>query len=143
MQHDQPEHAQSHGAPSSAGLGMPNSGLLVINPSQAVYDLILAQLGNESTLAYNFPDQSLLADVFSGRWAALPYTYNALKTMQREDVHAQIWRENSIRNIHYILSPKPWEEEAGKGSHPTHDYWWKVNVERLGWEKQNGIQDGS
>jgi lipopolysaccharide biosynthesis glycosyltransferase len=143
MQHDQPEYAQSHGAPSTAGLGMPNSGLLVINPSQTVYDLILAQLGNESTLAYDFPDQSLLADIFHGRWAALPYTYNALKTMQREGVHAQIWREDRIRLIHYILSPKPWDEEAGKYSDPTHNRWWKVNAERLAWEKSNGIENGS
>jgi lipopolysaccharide biosynthesis glycosyltransferase len=142
MQHADAAHAQSHGAPSSAGLGLLNSGLLVINPSQTVYDLILAQLSNESTIAYDFPDQSLLADVFSGRWVGLSYIYNALKTMQNKGVHHQIWCDEQIKNIHYILSPKPWDEEAGKWSSPNHKWWWEVNVERLECEKQNGIEDG-
>jgi lipopolysaccharide biosynthesis glycosyltransferase len=120
---------------------MPNGGLLVINPSQAVYDLILAQLCNESTISYDFPDQSLLADVFFGCWVGLPYTYNALKTMQNESVHHQIWRDDQIKNMHFILSPKPWDEEAGKHSMPNHKWWWDVNEERLEWENQNGIQD--
>jgi lipopolysaccharide biosynthesis glycosyltransferase len=121
---------------------MPNGGLQVVNPSQAVYDLILAQLGNESAMAYDFADQSLLSDVFFGRWVALPYTYNALKTMRTEGVHHQIWRDDEVKNIHYILSPKPWDEEAGKCSNENHEWWWKVNTERLEHEKKSGIEDG-
>jgi lipopolysaccharide biosynthesis glycosyltransferase len=121
---------------------MPNGGLQVVNPSQAVYDLILAQLGNESAMAYDFADQSLLSDVFFGRWVALPYTYNALKTMRTEGVHHQIWHDDDVKNIHYILSPKPWDEEPGKCSNENHEWWWKVNIERLEHEKKNSIEDG-
>jgi lipopolysaccharide biosynthesis glycosyltransferase len=142
MQHDNPGSAQTYGAPSFAGLGLLNSGLVVINPSKGVYDLILAQLDTEATLTYDFPDQALLADVFSGRWVALPYTYNALKTMRTTGVHDRIWRDEEVKNIHYILSPKPWDDENGSfRGNPTHEWWWKVNEERLKWEAENGIAE--
>lgn len=141
-QHGDPDKAQREGAPSSTGLGMPNGGLQVVNPSQGVYDLISEQLSNETSMAYDFADQSLLGDVFSGRWVALPYTYNALKTMRTQGVHHQIWRDEEIKNIHYILSPKPWDEAPGKTSHENHEWWWVVNNERLAQEKERGIIDG-
>lgn len=141
-QHNTPDDAQVHGAPATAGLGMPNGGLQVVNPSTDVYQLILNQLEEESTLAYDFADQSLLSDVFYGRWVALPYVYNALKTLQLEGVHHQIWRDDRVKNIHYILSPKPWDEAPGKTSQESHEWWWVYNLERLASEKARGIEDG-
>jgi len=121
---------------------MPNGGLQVVNPSKAVYDLILKQMGDDSAMAYDFADQSLLGDLFSGRWVALPYVYNALKLLRRKGVHDPIWRDDQVKNIHYILSPKPWDEKEGEGSDETHAWWHKVNAERLASEKVNGISDG-
>lgn len=141
-QHSTPDVAQKEGAPSKAGLGMPNGGLQVVNPSEGAYNLILEQLSNETSMAYDFADQSLLGDVFNGRWVALPYTYNALKTMRTEGVHHQIWKDDEVKNIHYILSPKPWDEAPGKCSNENHEWWWVANNERLEEEKQRGISDG-
>ncbi|KAL6703909.1 hypothetical protein ACN47E_008945 [Coniothyrium glycines] len=141
-QHNDPDLAQKEGAPSSFGLGMPNGGLQVVNPSKGVYDLILEQLSNETSMSYDFADQSLLGDVFSGRWVALPYTYNALKTLRSKGVHHQIWRDEEVKNMHYILSPKPWDEAPGKVSNENHEWWWTVNTERLEEEKKRGISDG-
>ncbi|OKL60211.1 hypothetical protein UA08_04827 [Talaromyces atroroseus] len=75
-QHATPDAAQTTGAPATAGLGIPNGGLQVVNPSQAVYDKIVAQLATSATSNYDFADQSLLSDVFSGRWVTLPRGMN-------------------------------------------------------------------
>ncbi len=141
-QHGDPETAQKSGAPADFGLGMPNGGLQVVNPSSAVYDLIVAQLGNEASGSYDFADQSLLGDVFNGRWVALPYIYNALKTLRSKGVHDPIWRDEEVKNVHYILSPKPWEDTDKESRSEIHEWWWTVNNERLEDEKKRGIQDG-
>lgn len=149
-QHNSPEAAQSTGAPPTAGLGMSNGGLLVVNPSRTVYDKITAQLASSSTSNYSFADQSLLSDVFYGRWVALPYVYNALKTMRWDGVHDAIWRDEHVKNIHYILNPKPWDEiedlQANQGGEkqkrdPSHAWWWELNAKRLKDEKERGVVD--
>lgn len=142
-QHPDPETAQSQGAPPTTGLGMPNGGLQVVNPSQKLYDQILHSLTSTSKVEnYEFADQSLLSDVFWGRWVPLPYTYNALKTLRSKDVHSPIWKDEQVKNIHYILSPKPWDEKLGEESNETHVWWLKANDERLAAEKTSGINDG-
>lgn len=150
-QHSSPDAAQTNGAPPTAGLAMPNGGLQVVNPSQEIYDTIIARLSTpSSTENYEFADQSLLADVFPGRWVTLPYIYNALKTLRWKGVHDAIWRDENIKNIHYILSPKPWDEteevkqgigEAAKHRDPTNAWWWKVTDERRKEEKSQGVAD--
>ena len=142
-QHDDPKTAQTKGAPPTAGLGMPNGGLQVVNPSAAVFDLIVERLTQGSAVdKYEFADQSLLSDLFWGRWIALPYTYNALKTMRWEHVHAPIWRDDEVKNLHLLLSPKPWDEKPGEEGDETHKWWHKYNNERLAQEKKDGIDDG-
>ncbi|EDU43048.1 glycosyl transferase family protein [Pyrenophora tritici-repentis] len=141
-QHSDPETAQHTGAPAAAGLRMPNGGLQVVNPSMATYNLILEQLSKETSGDYDFADQSLLGDLFNGRWVALPYIYNALKTLRSKGVHDAIWKDDQVKNVHYILSPKPWEEEEGKSSSEIHEWWWAVDAERRKKEKSNGIDDG-
>lgn len=122
---------------------MPNGGLQVVNPSAEVYTIILNQLTREDvTVDYEFADQSLLGDVFRGRWVVIPYTYNALKTMRWKNVHSAIWRDDRVKNCHLLLSPKPWDEEPGKESDETHKWWWAVNLERLEHEKSREIDDG-
>ena len=139
-QHDDPETAQTCGASATAGLGMPNGGLQVVNPSKKVYDLILERLSSGSIDSYEFADQSLLSDAFHGRWVALPYVYNALKTLRT--VHEPIWRDEEVKNIHYILSPKPWDEKPGEESQETHKWWTKANLDRIADEKSSGLSDG-
>ena len=140
-QHDTPDEAQKQGASASFGLGMPNGGLQLVNPSNEIYTLISDRLASD-TIDYDFADQSLLSDVFYGRWVALPYIYNALKTLRHKGVHHQIWRDEEVKNIHYILSPKPWDEKPGEESEESHKWWWELNLERLKEEKSRGIDDG-
>ncbi|KAJ5093290.1 hypothetical protein N7456_009151 [Penicillium angulare] len=142
-QHDSPNTAQVAGPSASAGLGMPNGGLQVVIPSQGTYDKIIEHLSSSVTSEYDFADQSLLGDVFNGRWVPLPYTYNALKTLRWKGVHDTIWRDESVKNVHYILSPKPWDEKTDvQGQDPSHAWWKSLNTERLAEEQQRGITDG-
>ena len=137
-QHGDPELAQKKGAGPTAGLGIPNGGLQVVAPSKAVYDLIINHLTTGAVADYEFADQSLLGDLFSGRWLTLPYTYNALKTLRA--IHKEIWRDDEVKNVHYILD-KPWDGKEGS-SPDTHKWWVKANEERIKEEKANGIDDG-
>ena len=145
-QHSTPEKAQTEGAPPDLGITMPNGGLQVVIPSAAVYNTILSALSDTKTASYEFSDQSLLGDVFHGRWVALPYVYNALKTLRWLGVHDAIWRDDMVKNVHYILSPKPWdegEEEKGmEGRDGSHAWWWEVNDRRVKEEKERGFDDG-
>ena len=122
---------------------MPNGGLQVVNPSQYLYNKILNGLTSSSAIEnYEFADQSLLSDIFCGRWVPLPYIYNALKTLRWQGVHSEIWRDDRVKNIHYILSPKPWDEKLGEERNETHAWWLRVNDERLAGEREKGIDDG-
>ncbi|KAL9604747.1 MAG: hypothetical protein Q9179_001722 [Wetmoreana sp. 5 TL-2023] len=143
IQHGNPGEAQRQGPPATAGLGMPNGGLQVVNPSKEVFESITKRMAtSEAIQSYDFADQSLLSDLFWGRWVPLPYIYNALKTMAWEDVHSILWKEDEIKNAHYILSPKPWDEGPGEEQHETHKWWWTYNLDRLAEEKSNHIEDG-
>ncbi|KAJ5638352.1 hypothetical protein N7490_008231 [Penicillium lividum] len=144
-QHSTPDIAQITGPTPDPGLGILNGGLLVINPSKEIYDKIVNQLATPATLEYDFPDQNLLEDLFRGRWVSLPYIYNALKTLRWEGVHDAIWRDESVKNVHYIFSPKPWDEWAegktAQSKDALHAWWFNLNGERLKEEEENGIKD--
>ncbi|GAB1211148.1 hypothetical protein ATERTT37_000260 [Aspergillus terreus] len=146
-QHGVPDLAQTTAPAATAGLGIPNGGLQVVNPSRATYDVIVHQLASSATSEYAFADQSLLADTFHGRWVPLPYKYNALKTLRWEGVHDCIWRDDQVKNVHYILNPKPWEDAHGQrvnggSSHdPTHSWWWDLHQERLDDDRMRGVTD--
>lgn len=143
VQHGTPDDAQINGPPPTAGIACPNGGLVVCNPSQGTYDKILDTMKNgDLTSSYDFADQSLLGERFYGRWVGLPYIYNALKTLRWKGVHDAIWRDDQVKNIHYILSPKPWDEKPEEIQDETHKWWHKVNNERLAHEKANGVDDG-
>ncbi|KAK9775712.1 hypothetical protein SCAR479_07528 [Seiridium cardinale] len=141
-QHSNPDRAQAEGPPALAGVGMPNGGLLVLNPSNSVYNTILAALAEPKTLSYGFPDQELLGEVFRGRWVGLPYIYNALKSLRWPNVHDTIWRDDQVKNVHYILSPKPWQTRVER-HHADQEplRWWRaMDKERVEAEKKQGVQ---
>lgn len=142
-QHHDPDSAQVNGPGATAGIGLPNGGLVVCNPSMGTYDKILETMKDGGlTASYEFADQSLLGERFHGRWVSLPYVYNALKTLRWKGVHDSIWRDDSVKNLHYILSPKPWDEKYEDIQDETHKWWHDVNNKRLKMEKANGIDDG-
>lgn len=117
-----------------------NGGLLVLNPSMAIYNRILDTLESPKTAEYAFPDQSLLSDLFCGRWVALPYVYNALKTLRWKGVHDTIWRDDEVKVVHYILSPKPWEtRDVHHEDLVAHGWFWAANDERLAAEEKSWV----
>ncbi|KAK3116091.1 hypothetical protein LTR53_003882 [Teratosphaeriaceae sp. CCFEE 6253] len=148
-----PDLAQTEGAPPTAGLAMPNGGLQVVVPSTEVYNLILSSLEGADTANFDFADQSILSDLFPGRWVPLPYVYNALKTLRWQGVHHWIWRDDKVKNMHFLLSPKPWDEteedkkkawdaEKRQGRDGANEWWWDVSRRRWGEEKGREIDDG-
>ena len=145
-QHGTPDAAQVEGVASDYGVTMPNGGLQVVIPSGDTYSLILNALQDDKTTSYDFSDQSLLGDVFRGRWVPLPYIYNALKTLRWKGVHDAFWRDGEVKNVHYILSPKPFEETEKDLQDPkrdeTHQWWHDVNAKRLEEERGRGVEDG-
>lgn len=145
-QHSTPADAQNIAPPPSSGVGMLNSGVLVVRPSARVYDEITAALQETARIErYDFPDQELLSDVFAGRWVPLPYVYNALKTLRIAGVHDSIWRDSEVRAVHYIFATKPWHEEVVEGDlsglDETGVWWWRANWERMRVERGVGVLD--
>jgi hypothetical protein len=145
-QHRNPDKAQvSGGGCDLSPLGNINSGLIVINPSEEIFAQIVEYMEKHASRML-FPDQSVLSELFQGRWVALPYIYNALKTLRKPETHPTIWRKDRIKNVHYILAPKPWDEldRHGKwtGTEESHKWWIDMNRERQEVERREDIADG-
>lgn len=144
-QHADPETAQIVGADPAVGpLGFMNGGLQVVNPSTEIFQQIVDFMDSNAA-DLEFADQSLLSELYKGRWVALPYIYNALKTLRWDNVHKPIWRDDKVKNIHYILTPNPWDELDAEGNSTskdeTHRWWADVNKERKQSEKEAGTKD--
>lgn len=146
-QHADPEAAQECARGGAAGpgpLGIMNGGLQVVNPSAALFRQIVDYMDGHAA-GLEFADQSLLSELYRGRWVALPYVYNALKTMRWEGVHRPIWRDDRVKNVHYILTPNPWDELDAEGNSTsgdeTHRWWAEVNKERKASERKSGLED--
>ncbi|KAK4121307.1 glycosyltransferase family 8 protein [Parathielavia appendiculata] len=126
------------------GMGMLNSGLLVLRPNKAVYKSIVDYLRSDRATAPNLPfaEQSLLGELFRGQWVALPWVYNGLKTMRWKEVHVGLWSDQEVKNIHFILTPKPWElnkKEVDALEDGPDRWWWEVDAERRRWEAERRI----
>ncbi|ORY00500.1 glycosyl transferase family protein [Basidiobolus meristosporus CBS 931.73] len=109
-----------------------NSGLLVLAPSQNLFQRMVRELNKTQNLdRYTFPDQDFLNEIFRHSWIPLPYIYNALKPMKY--CHPKMWSLADIKNIHYILE-KPWDVDLTdrKSLGPFDDLyklWWDVQSE--------------
>lgn len=117
------------------GLGICNGGLQVVKPDPELYNKIIEAVSAPSTEDYDFADQSLLSDVFKDRWIGLSYRYNALKTLRV--FHKELWDDSVVKNIHYIITPKPWDVEESEydDTTGTFKWWWDINKERLTLER--------
>ncbi|BGP31191.1 hypothetical protein JCM10296v2_002955 [Rhodotorula toruloides] len=103
-----------------------NSGLVVLRPSRSTFDGIVSFLNTDPRVAtYKFPDQDLLADFFKDRFLPISYRYNALKTLRY--CHAEMWRDEDVKNVHFILK-KPWYYTLPEGDPDceVHAWWWKA-----------------
>lgn len=109
-----------------------NGGVFLYHPSPALWEAMHNHfLTSKELSTYQFPDQDFFAAFFLHKWASLPWKYNALKTMKQW--HADIWRDNEVCGLHYIVD-KPWQRRIasdGIGGHlgrdgETHSWWWKV-----------------
>lgn len=143
--HASPAMAQvSGGSCTLSPLGNLNSGLLVINPSLEVFAQVVAYMEAHAGRML-FPDQDVLTELFRGRWVALPYVYNALKTMPAKETHSAIWRPDKVKNVHYILEPKPWVEvdtkEASDWTSEVREWWVKMDWERRQAERREAKED--
>ncbi|GAA6061250.1 hypothetical protein JCM10212_000691 [Sporobolomyces blumeae] len=101
-----------------------NSGLVVLSPSAVTFSAMLDFLHHDPRVStYGFPDQDLLADFFHSRFLPLSYRYNALKTLRY--CHAEMWRDEDVKNVHLILK-KPWYNQLPEGDpdYETHKWWW-------------------
>ncbi|KAF8761094.1 Glycosyl transferase family 8 [Rhizoctonia solani] len=105
-----------------------NSGIVVLNPTEKLNDEIIDGLHNDPNVTrYGFPDQDFLSSHFKNRVKFLGYEYNALKPMRK--CHSAIWRDENIRNVHYIFKDKPWvlpedTEKLDEQFHVIHGWWW-------------------
>ena len=76
---------------------------------------------------YSFPDQDFLSNYFKHHVKFLGYEYNALKPMRK--CHQSLWRDEGVRNVHYILELKPWAITRGSDKldeqfEVVHGWWW-------------------
>ncbi|KAI9491559.1 nucleotide-diphospho-sugar transferase [Zychaea mexicana] len=110
-----------------------NSGLMVLTPSQATFEKIVTRLyGSTDLTNCLFGDQDFLNEVFGNRWAKLPYVYNSLKTLPH--IHSETCDLRDVKNIHYIMQPKPWAVDMQKDApdekeqqyYPQYQLWWDM-----------------
>ncbi|KAJ7706052.1 nucleotide-diphospho-sugar transferase [Mycena rosella] len=119
-----------------------NSGTVVLKPSlELAKDLYHFLATDERVPTFSFPDQDLLTTFFRGKWTALPWYYNALKTLRT--IHTPMWDDKVVRCVHYILTDKPWKVRESKEYGVVNSWWWaqynkmsdKLRVEDIdGWK---------
>ncbi|KAJ6621243.1 nucleotide-diphospho-sugar transferase [Mycena sp. CBHHK59/15] len=103
--------------------GQLNSGTVVLEPSQEVADGLVRFLETDKRVAtFSFPDQDLLTAFFHGKWTALPWYYNALRTLR--NIHAPLWDDDVVRCVHYILAEKPWQARTSTDFDVVNGWWW-------------------
>jgi lipopolysaccharide biosynthesis glycosyltransferase len=113
-----------------------NSGMVVLTPSAELFNAIKQYLATSPLVpTFSFPDQDLLANFFERRWKPLPWCYNALKTLR--EIHKQLWRDEEVRCLHYILTDKPWHVRVRGDEYEEINGWWWERFDNLREEMQN------
>ncbi|KAL1952109.1 hypothetical protein VTO73DRAFT_1258 [Trametes versicolor] len=119
-----------------------NSGLVVLSPSLDTFNRLESFLEVSPLVPeFKFPDQDLLTEVFKGRWKPLPWCYNGLKTLRV--IHSNLWRDEEVRCVHYILSDKPWRERPKEGDpYELLNQWWWDALEQVRAEMETADPEG-
>ncbi|CAE6476571.1 unnamed protein product [Rhizoctonia solani] len=105
-----------------------NSGIVVLEPSDELNSQVIHGLHTDPKVTkYGFPDQDFISSHFRNRIKFLGYEYNALKPMRK--CHSAIWRDENVRNVHYIFKDKPWvlpegTDQLDEQFHVVHGWWW-------------------
>jgi len=90
------------------------------------FELLRDHLNNDPEVAsFLFADQDLITKVFQGNWKPLPWYYNALRTLR--NIHPNVWSDDEIRCLHYILADKPWQSRLmvqDKAFATVNQWWW-------------------
>jgi len=79
--------------------------------------------------SYIFPDQDLLSEFYEGKWIPISWEYNALRMLRT--VHPDVWDDEKVRCVHYILPDKPWLSRKNPDVNALHfgilhEWWWQV-----------------
>ncbi|QRW14305.1 glycosyltransferase family 8 protein [Ceratobasidium sp. AG-Ba] len=104
------------------------AGLVVLIPNDDTHSELLRALHSDRNASkYIFVEQDFLANYFKGRIKYLGYEYNAVKPMR--ECHKDLWRDEGVRNVHYVLKDKPWSIPEGSGTleaqfRVVHGWWW-------------------
>ncbi|EIW83578.1 glycosyltransferase family 8 protein [Coniophora puteana RWD-64-598 SS2] len=110
-----------------------NGGLIVFNPSKELFQEISHYLFTSPLVpTFTRTDSDLLGHFFEGKYKPLPWMYNALKTLRT--MHPDMWRDEEVRNVHYLRADKPWLERVVKGKggeYETLNQWWWDTYENL------------
>jgi lipopolysaccharide biosynthesis glycosyltransferase len=113
-----------------------NSGIVVLTPGEEIYNKLIHALHTDPEVTkYDFPDQDFIASQFKNRIKFLGYEYNATKHMR--DCHKALWRDEGVRNCHFIFKEKPWViPESGGTNEFNHQFrvvhgWWRDEWRRL------------
>ncbi|KAL5495152.1 hypothetical protein ACEPAI_614 [Sanghuangporus weigelae] len=106
-----------------------NSGTVVVTPSTGTFQAIVRFLETSPLVSeFQFPDQDLLAEFFRAKWKPISYIYNALKTVRI--IHKDMWCDEDVKCVHYILGDKPWKHRPKEGEplqndhHELNQWWW-------------------
>ncbi|KAF7342022.1 Galactinol synthase 2 [Mycena venus] len=111
--------------------GQLNSGTVVLEPSlELAKNLYHFLATDERVSTWSLTDQDLLAAFFHGKWTALPWYYNALKTLRT--IHAPMWDDEVARCVHYILADKPWQLKlADSNEFEVVNSWWWAQYDKM------------
>ncbi|KAI0479344.1 nucleotide-diphospho-sugar transferase [Xylariaceae sp. FL0804] len=129
-----------------------NGGMFLFRPSRAQWAAMMSFFCARGPLlrTFRFPDQDFLAHFFRGRWRALGWRLNALKTMRYW--HADLWRrDDDVVCLHYVVD-KPWTRRVvgsiADGGYragyrgrdgATHRWWWAAYED---WEEEQQRRRG-
>lgn len=123
-----------------------NSGLFLFHPSWMLWESINEYFYASSKLGeYSFPDQDFLVTFFQGRFASIPWGWNAVKTMAYR--HEGLWAPDQVKIVHYIVD-KPWAKATHRGDKevgfsgkdgPLHAAWWEAFEEWKGEMERRGL----
>lgn len=127
---DKYELAASTEVVAAPDIGWPdifNSGLLILKPSEAVFDKLIEHSEKKDS-SFDGADQGLLNEFFhllgNGHlWKRLPFIYNVTPSTHYQYQPALSRFFNDIHLVHFIGSLKPWQVKTPEKD-PFHQLWW-------------------